>query len=195
MIRKTLDEIYRTSIRESAAKRQREDAELEARRKAKQQPGRDMERLARDFKTDESTGDIQDYRDAVALEATGEDDLEAKRRGAMAMDKLKISGDAFNFDVGQYKRHLELESYVANYDERCVALKATLAAAEKAKDAAAAELKRTTEAHTKAYQALSDLGSAKVNADVLQKRNPRLFGELPDRQELLRHYGALGWAV
>lgn len=144
MIRQALHEIHRIAVGDRAAARQREDAENQARLKAREQPGREMERLARELKTDESTGDIQDYRDAVALEATGKNDIDAKRRGAIAMDKLKISGDAFVFDVAQYRRHLELESYVANYDERCVALKATLAAAEKAKDAAAAELKRTS---------------------------------------------------
>jgi len=110
-------------------------------------------------------------------------------------EKTKNSPDAFLFDIGQYKRFLQLEHSLLDYDKKRVETDSVLAAAIKEKDAAAAALQQATLKQSKAYYAVSDLASSKANFDVLQKRNRRLFGDLPDRATLHSEYNVLGWPV
>jgi hypothetical protein len=177
----------------------REDAEAEAQRAAKlheaRRPGREMEAAMREIASDESTGDIESYRRYIRLRATGGEDKKLRLAAALAMKNLKISGDAFNFDLAQYQRHLEYEKQLKNYDKQRVATDSALEACSLEKETAAAALQQAIINQSNASWVVRNLASLWVNADVLKKRNHRLFGDLPDRAELLSNYGALGWPV
>src|ERR1700733_1376267 len=118
-----------------------------------------------------------------------------RKECAAAMKKLKISPDAFLFDIGQFKRFLQLEHSLLDYDVKHVEAAAANNAAVKEKEDLAAALQEAPIKQTKAYYKLSDLVQSKASFDILQKRNRRLFGELPDRVTLHSEYNVLGWPI